>query len=95
MLEVFYLDYMERRNRKQKKKHSHEGKNINNHFLCSLNSCNICIMKKRRKWMIDCRQVFNVKLYYVKYGLVQLGGTWWLVTYTKIIGLKTTLFILN
>jgi hypothetical protein len=22
----FYLDYMERRNRKQKKKHSHEGK---------------------------------------------------------------------
>jgi hypothetical protein len=26
MLEVFYLDYMERRNKKQKKKHSHEGK---------------------------------------------------------------------
>jgi hypothetical protein len=47
------------------------------------------------KWMIDCKQVYHVKLYYIKYGLVPLGGICWLVTYTKIIGIKTTLFILN
>jgi len=29
--------------------------------------------------MIDCRQVFHVELFYIEYGLVLLGRTWWIV----------------
>lgn len=94
MLEVLYLGYMERRNKKRKKKIPMKEKTSTiTSYVASMVAT--FASWKKGKWMIDCRHISCVKLYYIKYGLVPLGGTWWLVTYTKIIGLKTTLFILN